>query len=262
MVKKKPVGKPSSSKQLKSRPIVQKEHPWRQCPVGHHWVRPQVKHREPSKRHPDGVVPYGSFCRLNPSRKSSIYPEELGFISEKYFKGLGKTLSQDPDFKKRDQFDDLIVGWTKYWNDIFKPTELLEAELVKALIATESSFNIKVKDKDAGKAGKARGILQVTDEAQKAMNESTSEINDYLVHVTRKELKDPNLNIAAGVRWLFHKKALTDSMLGRPSSWYEAIIFYKGYRDAYLAGKSIQEMSGADKINKAYKRITGKDLKK
>lgn len=50
--------KSKSSTARKSRPIIQKDHPWRECPIDHHWVNPQIKRREPSKKHPDGIVPY------------------------------------------------------------------------------------------------------------------------------------------------------------------------------------------------------------
>jgi len=32
------------------------------------------------------------------------------------------------------------------------------------------------------------------------------------------------------VRWLFQKKAGTEKRLGRPVSWREAVVEYKGYR--------------------------------
>lgn len=38
---------------------------------------------------------------------------------------------------------------------------------------------------------------------------------------------DPNLNICAGIRWLFRKKQIADSAAGRDLSWNEAIQKYK-----------------------------------
>lgn len=246
----------------KKRPIVQKDHPWRECPVDHHWVRPQIKHREPSKKHPDGIVPYRGFCRINRSRKSSIYPDELNLIAEKYFQGLGKDIPLDQKFKKKDQFNDLIAGWTKYWNDIFKPTTPLDPVFVKALLASESGFDLNPVEPSNGKAGKARGMMQLTDETLRLMDTDKGGVSDYLVHLTHEEAREPNLAIAGGVRWLFQKKTEATAVLKREPTWTEVIIFYKGYANDYKKGKSLDEMNGVDIFRKAYQRITGRDLEK
>ncbi len=54
------------------------------------------------------------------------------------------------------------------------------------------------------------------------------EIKDHYVTATRDELNDPNVNICAGVRWLFHKQALASSRLKRNATWPEAVYEYKG----------------------------------
>lgn len=43
-------------------------------------------------------------------------------------------------FLRADEFDLHIRGWVRYWNEIFHPQEPLDPNLVKALIASESSF--------------------------------------------------------------------------------------------------------------------------
>ena len=49
-----------------------------------------------------------------------------------------------------------------------------------------------------------------------------------LFHIDQKDLFDPSVNIAAGIRWLFRKKEIADAKLGE-ASWIETIMFYKGY---------------------------------
>lgn len=242
----------------KRKPIVQKEHPWRECPIDHHWVRPQIKHREPSKKHPDGIVPYRGFCRINPSRKSSIYPDELNLIAEKYFQGLGDSLPSDSEFKKHEQYDDSVAGWTKYWNEIFKPEIPLDPIFVKALLASESGYGIDKREPKNGKAGKARGPMQLTDETLRLLDGGKNGPGNYLVHLTHEEARDPNLAVAGAVRWLFQKKDEAKEALKREPTWTEAIIFYKGYRKQYLKGTLIEKMKGLDVFRKAFERLTGK----
>ena len=54
-------------------------------------------------------------------------------------------------FSREAMFDAFIAGWTKYWNEVLRPGEPLDVNFVKALIATESSFNPKAWN---GKKGK------------------------------------------------------------------------------------------------------------
>ena len=45
------------------------------------------------------------------------------------------------EFDDANKYDVLIRGWVRYWNEIFQPKNPLDPNLVKALMATESSFN-------------------------------------------------------------------------------------------------------------------------
>lgn len=126
-----------------------------------------------------------------------------------------------------DSYDALIAGWVQYWNDIFEPKELLEPNAVKALIATESSF-----DSDALASKKnqnsARGLMQITNGSRKILGDEKGELRDHFIAVTRKELNDPSVNISAGVRWLFHKRKLASAKKKREITWEEVIYQYKG----------------------------------
>ena len=115
----------------------------------------------------------------------------------------------------------------QYWNDIFKSKNPLDPNLVKALIATESSFR---KDLLANKKNQnsARGLMQVTNGSRKILGDEKGELKEHFLTVTRAELNDPNINICAGVRWLFHKRKLVSSRLNREATWEEVIYSYKG----------------------------------
>jgi soluble lytic murein transglycosylase-like protein len=59
------------------------------------------------------------------------------------------------------EFDSLIRGWTQYWNDILMPSDHLDPDVVKALIASESGFDEKTWNHRRGKNA-AYGLMQVT----------------------------------------------------------------------------------------------------
>lgn len=62
------------------------------------------------------------------------------------------------------------------------------------------------------------------------MSDEEGEVINHLVNLNQKDLKDPSLNIAAGVRWLFHKRDLAMKRLRREITWGETIMYYKGYK--------------------------------
>jgi hypothetical protein len=146
-----------------------------------------------------------------------LYTEEMGNMAREFFPGLegppsSNTLGFDDEGSRGDAFDGLIRGWTKYWNDILKPNELLNSNLVKALIASESGFNPKADTKKKGD-GRARGLMQITDGTLKILEDEKGELKDHFVNLDEVNAYDPNLNIAAGIRWLFHKKNFATNRL-------------------------------------------------
>jgi hypothetical protein len=139
---------------------TEKSHPWRICPIGEHWVN-----RHPKKLKTGKVTDHDGHCRKNKKSKGDFYhADELILIAQTHF----DSLSSDPHvmpiphslkFPNGNKYDLLIAGWTKFWNDVLNPEEPLSPDLVKALIATESSFRIP-KDQSS-KDGRARGLIQI-----------------------------------------------------------------------------------------------------
>jgi hypothetical protein len=124
--------------------IDDKAHPWRVCPIGKHYVRPHVLHIPPSKKHPEGqVVTRHAHCADNPSHKDILSYDELHIIAKTHFSSLVGPPNAGvlTEFSRADEFDSDIRGWVRYWNEIFHPNEPLDPNLVKALIASESSFH-------------------------------------------------------------------------------------------------------------------------
>ena len=224
----------------KKRPTNSKKnkiHDWRLCPVGEHWVTTHPMHIPPSKKHPEGsLTTRRGHCAKKPSGKDQLYPDEIGEISSQRFQNLkNKPCSLNLGFKKNgDIFDSLIAGWTQYWNELLEPKIPLDPNAIKALIASESGFN---PENLANKKNQnsARGLMQINNEARKTLGNEKGEMKDHYVTVTREELNDPNLNICAGIRWLFQKQKLASGYLGHEATWDETIQDFKG-----LKGKSSQ----------------------
>lgn len=215
-----------------------KDHPtavqkWRQCPLGQHYRRSLYQHPYTRNDKPVRGSHHRATCVRNTSGKDEIYSDELEIIARKYFSDLsGPPFKDDFEFKsKGNKYDAFIRGWTQYWNDVLKPTIPLDPSLVKALIASESSFKSTSENK-VGPGNKARGLLQITDESLKILRDENGELRDHLVTVYQNEMSNPNLNIAAGIRWLFRKKEIADSRLGENSTWRDAVAFYKSVKSS------------------------------
>ena len=223
------------------------QHPWRMCPLGSHWrgptkVRSHYRKGKPVKEH----FRAGS-CVANSSHLDQIYEDELQKISQAHFNSLdGPPVSDDLGYKQGNDFDAIIRGWTKYWNEVIQVNPALDANLVKALIATESSFDPTVATKTTNPDKRAIGLMQVTGSSQKILEDEKGELKDNLVNVSQRRLTDPTLNVAAGIRILFRKMEIARKRNGK-ASWLDAIQLYKGYSSNHPQMK---------KLEKLYKRLT------
>jgi hypothetical protein len=223
---------PSKKKaRLKKQPLPP-VHPWRVCPYGEHWVRTHPLHVPPSKTHPEGsVTTRHEHCARNPSGKDQLYPEEIQEVANQNFSGLkNKPCPLPSKFGAQgSKYDSFIAGWVQYWNDVLKPDEPLDPNLVKALIASESGFdpNILANKKNSNSA---RGLMQITNKTRKLLDGFHGDLKDHLITVTKAELNDPNVNICAGVRWLFEKRRQVSAHFKRPATWVETVWEYKGVK--------------------------------
>lgn len=224
--------KKKTSRSAEKKSIPEKTHAWRLCPPGQHWVRTHPLSVPPSKKNPAGsVTTRRGHCAHNPSGKDQLYPDEIHEMAEQNFKNVKDkpcpiALGHG---KAGTQYDDLIAGWTKYWNDVFKPEPPLDPNVVKALISTESSFRPK-KLANESDQNSARGLMQITNKTRKILGDEKGELKDHYLTVTREDLNDPSNNICAGIRWLFRKREIATSLLKRSASWEEAVHEFKGTR--------------------------------
>ncbi|MBK8202077.1 MAG: transglycosylase SLT domain-containing protein [Bdellovibrionales bacterium] len=127
---------------------------------------------------------------------------------------------------------------------------MLEPNVVKALIASESDFKV-----DPPRNLKATGIAQITPETLKALQDPAGEVKDFIFkNIRKKDLKNPDVAIPMAVRWLSRKKRLAEGKLGAAASAEEIILEYKGM----LKSKSNLKDSALKKSRKEYDLLTKK----
>ncbi|HXH76106.1 MAG TPA: transglycosylase SLT domain-containing protein [Bacteriovoracaceae bacterium] len=234
--------------------VEAKSHPWRICPIGEHWVKRHPKHLVSGK-----VTDHDGHCRKNKKKSEFYHADELNLMAETYF----KTLESDPEampvpdalgFPNGNDYDLLIAGWTKFWNEVLKPEDPLTPDLVKVLMATESGFKLP-KDHES-KDGTTRGLIQITEGTRKILQDVKGELRNHHIELTVDESREPALNIAAGIRWLHYKKAFLERRKKRKASWEEAIYEYKGiFNDI---GKDKKSNQIVKKVNEYNTKLKGK----
>jgi Transglycosylase SLT domain len=208
---------------------AKKVHPWRLCQYGQCAEKPHDRSITPSRHHPDGKTIVHFYCKDIESGKGVLVPLEMQVIASEHFSHLaGPPKADDLGFKTDgNAYDPLIRGWTKYWNEVLKPAEALDPDLIKALIASESGFNTFSGIK--GRRRSAKGLMQLIPGTTEVLRNEHGELKDHFVDIPKAALGDPNLNIAGGIRWLFRKHETATSKLGRAVTWDEAVADYKSY---------------------------------
>jgi hypothetical protein len=233
----------------------EKAHPWRRCPMGKHFVKEHKIHIPPSKEHPNGVdTIVREHCADNPFRKDELSFDEIQYVSKKYFStlsGLPTAGALTKVFSRADDYDFEIRGWTQYWNYIFKLDDPLDPDFVKALIGTESSFDL-----DPEGISNAYGLMQLMPQTFEILRDVKGELKNYLIRISHDHYLDASANICSGIRWIFQKKKLADFNLKRAATWEEVIIEYKGYWDDVNNGIDPEPMK---RLRKFYGILKGKE---
>jgi hypothetical protein len=233
----------------------EKAHPWRRCPIGKHFVREHSVHIPSSKKNANGYLTIRhAHCAANRSRKDELSYDEIQYITNTYFPSLqGAPTSKVllTEYPKSDNYDMEIRGWTKYWNEVFNPEEPLDPNLIKALILTESGFDIDPKIK---LNKNAHGLMQILSKTLQYLSDPNGELKNYLVCLTKKQLLNPSANICAGIRWLFRKKETAAGKLKHEATWINAIEDYKRYLKDIIENKP-HNKSQMKKLDDYYKLL-------
>jgi predicted nucleotidyltransferase len=210
------------------KPLDRELHPWRACPYGEHWG---IRH----PRYPVGrkLQDVDGHCRKNPSGKDYLKGDEIDFISKtspfQNARPLPCPYQGKAKIPNANEYDVLIAGWCKYWNDILRPQFPLDPNFVKALIESETHFRANISTPNKKKSiGPARGLIQMTEETWRTLKNPKGEIKDYYVQLDKDELFEPSKNICAGIRWIFRKKEMLQKRIKKEPSWTDVMLEYKG----------------------------------
>ena len=220
----------------RSEPEGPKTHPWRLCSAGEHWVIEHGLSVPASSKGPASKTLRNGHCRTNSGTREVYTAQEFREIAHQHF----ESLRNDPEampapdmlgFNDSDhngnRYDLSIAGWVKFWNETLNPERPVTPDFIKALIATETGFRI-CPDTSSGD-GLARGPLQITETTRKILHHDPGkELRDHLIELSIEESRETEPNVAAGVRWLYHKRQLLERRIGREASWEEAAAEYKG----------------------------------
>ena len=220
---------PKAEKPIKSN--VVKTHPWRLCPAGEHWVVEHELTVPANSKGPAYKTTRITECRSNPGKAEFYNALEFQEIARLHFEDLRNDPEAMPipdtlGFPNGNDYDLSIAGWTKFWNETLKPEHPVTPDFIKVLISTESSF--EVLPDTSSKVGPARGLIQITEPTRKILQNPKGELRDHLISLTPEESRETEPNIAAGIRWLYHKRELLKHRLKRKVSWEEAGAEYKG----------------------------------
>lgn len=217
----------------KPRTVVVREHPRRvpiskKNPSGRTVVDRHLRHIE------------GKYLDLN------LIDETFRNYEKKKILQPGKSKLLLPD---EDKYDDYIAVWVDYFNKKLNLKSPLDPDMVKALIASESTFKPDVVNE------KATGLTQVTTDTLKILQDLSGESKDFVFKdIRKKDLKDPNVSVALGVRWLAYKKQYAEKVLRRAATSDEVIQVYKGILN--------DESKKAKEIMKKYREFYEKLKKK
>lgn len=74
----------------------------------------------------------------------------------------------------------------------------------------------------------AIGIMQLMPQTLKYISVNSKELKNHFIEINPDNAKDPVINIAVGIRWLFRKYELTKHKLNKEPAWIEVLLDYKG----------------------------------
>ena len=210
-------------------------------------VRSHPMHVPVSERNPEGITIRDRHLR----RLKGTYLDlaEIETIFKNYNKKglIFPTAGKLEKNRNADKYDEIIAVWTDYFNRKFNAKPVLDPDVVKALIESESDFRM---DPPGNKI--AIGIAQITKQTLKIVQDPNGETKDFIFHkIRQKDLKEPAVAIPVAVRWLFRKRATAMAQLNRVPDHEELILEYKGL----LKSKSDYKNAGLKKYREAYARL-------
>lgn len=173
------------------------------CPPGYHVVRSHER-----VCHSGTKTWVDEHIAKNPGKKiDMLLQENLLYLYWNADKKYPK-LNSIKGFSAHEELDSVIQFWLDYWKQKGLDFPKTDALLVKALIAVESGFNLKADPKVKGSS--AYGLMQLTNQARHRLEgvpdkNKYREVRSNYLRISREDMEDPVVAIAAGTRWLSYK---------------------------------------------------------
>lgn len=215
--------------------LLQRPPTLKMAPPGSHVVQRHAKISE------NGIKYYvKAHIRKNRGAKIVLLPENILYL---YWHGDTDYPRLGPvkGYAEYSELDLVIQFWLNYWQEAGLPfPKNLDPFIIKVMIAVESSFRLKADPKT--KESSAYGLMQITNQTRR----DAKNLNDGIVDLERKDLEDPVVNIAMGIRWLSYKltiipkkekKDLFNTLRGY-YHWRDGVPYAKKVMALYLASKS------------------------
>lgn len=170
-----------------------------------------------------------------PQKKNTLNAQKIREIFETSVTTHSFALPKNYDFKNSlgNAYDVPIGLWVSFWNSVFEKNTNITPDFVKVLIMSESSFRSHVIAH--GHNEKAIGLMQLTEQTIRLLHPNEEELRNYYLELNAEDLKDPIVNIAAGVRWLYHKHKIAKHFLKTTPTDLQLAEEYKGIRNSKTA---------------------------
>lgn len=204
------------------------------APPGFHVVERQVKISK------NGVKYFvKAHRRKNSGKKIVLLQENILYLywhGDSDFPRLGAVKSY-PEYP---ELDSVIQFWLQYWQEAELPfPKDLDPFLIKVIIAKKSSFNPKADPRT--KESSAYELMQIT----KKTRRDAKNLNDGLVDLERRDLEDPVISIAMGIRWFSYKFSCIPSK--EKKNIFNAIRGYYQWDNGEEYAKKVMAMYHASK---------------
>ena len=127
-----------------------------------------------SKKNPTGIT----IVDKHPRRLNGTYLDRIEVVKIIKNYDLKKLIYPKSGklniYSDSDKYDELIANWTDYFNKKFPSDSLLDPDVVKALIGSESDFKLDPVNPAAF------GIAQITKETFKALQDPKGEVKEFI----------------------------------------------------------------------------------
>ncbi|MDY7091998.1 MAG: DUF4157 domain-containing protein [Acidobacteriota bacterium] len=155
------------------------------------------------------------------------------------------------------RFDQQIVYWTRYYNQLFDPRDRrgrpnpLDPDLFKALMMEESRFNPEAVNPRSGARGltgmlraSRQGSFTASGELERG-GEGVPQLPAGISGIDDTTFANPAVQIAAGIRWLFHKYEGS-------RDWATAVRNYNGDARTASNGREVRD-NYRDRVMRRYR---------